>query len=605
MVQDCIMAEQKVKLTELPTATDTLDTAQLLVNQNSTDQKLAITHLLRAKNNLSELEDFAQARANLDVPSVEEVNNKLSGFIDGSYTFSAGGSLASRSDFIWDEDTKSWYYWSGVLPKEVPAASNPDSTGGTGVGAWIPLGESVLRGDLANPTGSSLIGYQYPADGSVSRTVQDKLDDFVFLEDFCGKANDNAVDNSLAFTKAFAASPRVRLKSPGVYYMKTRDVVLPANWHIEGSGFNTELKYPGTDTTFTMFTANGTGPEDANQIQGGVFRNVVISADVALEGAFVFRHLKHALWDRCFFYNTGTKMDNFHYIDYIFCQRWGSPFYGAATLNTEKHISEMPRWLNCFSSSSPIDLVDTTDSVLANSIFYGGEFVVRQRYTAPGLLPGDKTYGFPIHINHCVMDAVRGTALDLDRLAYFTITGNLISAGRDLERDGVLITNSVSGTFSDNVITFSGAFGLRADTLYQCNFGGNILNGNKTGGMSLSNSKQCTVSGGAMGTSYSYGGYYVQPVGFTDPANSCTDITLMGIQLDDDLTVKISIDTNPASKNRVLACRGVPDTFYSGPTSARPSPVGMGFTYFDTTIGLQIQWNSTTGHWQRYDGTNV
>lgn len=605
MVQDCIMAEQKVKLTELPTATDTLDTAQLLVNQNSTDQKLAITHLLRAKNNLSELEDFAQARANLDVPSVEEVNNKLSGFIDGSYTFSAGGSLASRSDFIWDEDTKSWYYWSGVLPKEVPAASNPDSTGGTGVGAWIPLGESVLRGDLANPTGSSLIGYQYPADGSVSRTVQDKLDDFVFLEDFGGKANDNAVDNSLAFTKAFAASPRVRLKSPGVYYMKTRDVVLPANWHIEGSGFNTELKYPGTDTTFTMFTANGTGPEDANQIQGGVFRNVVISADVALEGAFVFRHLKHALWDRCFFYNTGTKMDNFHYIDYIFCQRWGSPFYGAATLNTEKHISEMPRWLNCFSSSSPIDLVDTTDSVLANSIFYGGEFVVRQRYTAPGLLPGDKTYGFPIHINHCVMDAVRGTALDLDRLAYFTITGNLISAGRDLERDGVLITNSVSGTFSDNVITFSGAFGLRADTLYQCNFGGNILNGNKTGGMSLSNSKQCTVSGGAMGTSYSYGGYYVQPVGFTDPANSCTDITLMGIQLDDDLTVKISIDTNPASKNRVLACRGVPDTFYSGPTSARPSPVGMGFTYFDTTIGLQIQWNSTTGHWQRYDGTNV
>ncbi|HCK7257457.1 TPA: right-handed parallel beta-helix repeat-containing protein [Enterobacter bugandensis] len=599
------MAEQKVKLTELPTATDTLDTAQLLVNQNSTDQKLAITHLLRAKNNLSELEDFAQARANLDVPSVEEVNNKLSGFIDGSYTFSAGGSLASRSDFIWDEDTKSWYYWSGVLPKEVPAASNPDSTGGTGVGAWIPLGESVLRGDLANPTGSSLIGYQYPADGSVSRTVQDKLDDFVFLEDFGGKANDNAVDNSLAFTKAFAASPRVRLKSPGVYYMKTRDVVLPANWHIEGSGFNTELKYPGTDTTFTMFTANGTGPEDANQIQGGVFRNVVISADVALEGAFVFRHLKHALWDRCFFYNTGTKMDNFHYIDYIFCQRWGSPFYGAATLNTEKHISEMPRWLNCFSSSSPIDLVDTTDSVLANSIFYGGEFVVRQRYTAPGLLPGDKTYGFPIHINHCVMDAVRGTALDLDRLAYFTITGNLISAGRDLERDGVLITNSVSGTFSDNVITFSGAFGLRADTLYQCNFGGNILNGNKTGGMSLSNSKQCTVSGGAMGTSYSYGGYYVQPVGFTDPANSCTDITLMGIQLDDDLTVKISIDTNPASKNRVLACRGVPDTFYSGPTSARPSPVGMGFTYFDTTIGLQIQWNSTTGHWQRYDGTNV
>lgn len=459
--------------------------------------------------------------------------------------------------------------------------------------------------ELAKPTGSSHIGYQYPADGSVPRTVEDKLGDFVFLEDFGGKANDINVDNSLAFIRAFAESPRVRLRTPGVYYMKTRDVVLPANWHVEGSGFNTELKYPGTDTTFTIFTANGTGPEDANQIQGGVFRNIVISADVSLASAFVFRHLKHALWDRCFFYNAGTLMDNYHYIDYIFCQRWGSPFYGAATLNTEKHLSEMPRWLNCFSSNSPIDLIDTTDAVLSNSIFYNGEFVVRQRYTAPGLLPGDKTYGFPIHINHCVMDAVRGAALDLDRLAYFTITGNLISAGRDLEKDGVLITNSVSGVFSDNVITYCGAFGLRALNLYQCNFGGNIFNGNKTGGMSLSISKQCTVSGGAMGTSYSYGGYYVQPVGFTDPATNCTDITLMGIQLDDDQTTKIYINTNPASKNRVLACRGVPDTFYSGPTSARPSSVGMGFTYFDTTLGLQIQWNATVGKWQRSDGTIV
>jgi hypothetical protein len=31
------MAEQKVKLTQLPEATDTIDTAVLLVNQNETD----------------------------------------------------------------------------------------------------------------------------------------------------------------------------------------------------------------------------------------------------------------------------------------------------------------------------------------------------------------------------------------------------------------------------------------------------------------------------------------------------------------------------------------------------------------------------------------
>ncbi|MCP1112854.1 hypothetical protein M6B24_06345 [Enterobacter bugandensis] len=150
------MAEQKVKLTDLPEATDTIDTAQLLINQNNTDQKLPVTHFLRTKNNLSEITNIAQARANLNVPSVDEVNEKLSGYVDGKYTFTSGGSLSKRSDFIWDEDTKSWYYWSGNLPKEVPPASNPDSTGGTGQDAWIGVGDSVLRSDLAKDTGADI-----------------------------------------------------------------------------------------------------------------------------------------------------------------------------------------------------------------------------------------------------------------------------------------------------------------------------------------------------------------------------------------------------------------------------------------------------------------
>ncbi|ENT2476840.1 hypothetical protein ACFFKL_003096 [Enterobacter hormaechei] len=148
------MAEQKVKLTDLPAATDTVDTAQLLINQNSTDQKLPVTHLLRAKNNLSDLSDIDQARANLSVPSVDEVNDKLTGFIDGSNTFLAGASLASRTDFIWDDESKSWYYWSGVLPKDVPAASTPDSTGGIGDGAWRGVGDANLSG----PEGYKYVG---------------------------------------------------------------------------------------------------------------------------------------------------------------------------------------------------------------------------------------------------------------------------------------------------------------------------------------------------------------------------------------------------------------------------------------------------------------
>ncbi|HFF2524671.1 TPA: hypothetical protein ACF9NR_001160 [Enterobacter cloacae] len=165
------MAEQKVKLTDLPAATDTVDTAQLLINQNSTDQKLAVTHFLRAKNNFSELTNVSQARANLDVPSVDEVNDKLTGFIDGANTFLAGASLASRSDFIWDEESKSWYYWKGTLPKDVPAASNPASTGGVGDNAWGEVGSDSLRDILLSNSGASLIGT------SNGDTVQQALDD--------------------------------------------------------------------------------------------------------------------------------------------------------------------------------------------------------------------------------------------------------------------------------------------------------------------------------------------------------------------------------------------------------------------------------------------
>lgn len=152
------MAEQKVKLTELPAATDTVDTAQLLINQNSTDQKLPVTHFLRAKNNLSDVADADQARANLNVPSVDEVNDKLTGYINGSYTFSSGANISSRKDYIWDEESKSWYYWGGNLPKEVPAGSTPTTTGGIGAGAWVSVGDAALRMQISQYDGFKLVG---------------------------------------------------------------------------------------------------------------------------------------------------------------------------------------------------------------------------------------------------------------------------------------------------------------------------------------------------------------------------------------------------------------------------------------------------------------
>ncbi|MDW3577157.1 tail fiber/spike domain-containing protein [Enterobacter asburiae] len=204
------MAEQKVKLTDLPEATDTVDTAQLLINQNSTDQKLPVTHFLRAKNNLSELTNTAQARANLNVPSVDEVNDKLSGLFNGNNTFNAGASLASRSDFIWDENSKSWYYWSGTLPKDVPAASTPESTGGVSPGAWVGVGDASLRTALAAPGGVDLVN------GAAKQTDVDKLNKqneaFAYVEDYASLVVSG--DWTAAINAAFATGKPVVGKGP-------------------------------------------------------------------------------------------------------------------------------------------------------------------------------------------------------------------------------------------------------------------------------------------------------------------------------------------------------------------------------------------------------
>lgn len=290
------MAEQKVKLTDLPAATDTIDTAQLLINQNSTDQKLPVTHFLRSKNNLSDLADIGQARANLDVPSVDEVNDKLIGFIDGSNTFLAGASLASRTDFIWDEESKSWYYWSGGLPKDVPAASNPDSTGGIGSGAWVAVGDASLRAILASSDGTSLIHHkgENTTDAPLNKYLAWRNGD---ISAFGGKYDDSAAGalNKTAFAEMESTFGGVRLNLIGksvylpddmnlqvsnldiwgggnimagggyAFYLKEGGNVNAKNFHIEGVSSNHPrlvgsipgVAYKVGDISFEHFTTKG------------------------------------------------------------------------------------------------------------------------------------------------------------------------------------------------------------------------------------------------------------------------------------------------------------------------------------------------------------
>lgn len=58
---------------------------------------------------------------------------------------------------LWEEDGD-YYRWDGTLPKNVPAGSTPETSGGIGVGAWVSVGDASLRSHLASKLGYSLIG---------------------------------------------------------------------------------------------------------------------------------------------------------------------------------------------------------------------------------------------------------------------------------------------------------------------------------------------------------------------------------------------------------------------------------------------------------------
>ncbi|MEY0408488.1 hypothetical protein AB7W10_20675, partial [Providencia rettgeri] len=56
--------------------------------------------------------------------------------------------LTQRNHILRDETTGEYYRWDGDLPKQVPAGSTPQSTGGIGKGAWVSVGDASVRSDF-------------------------------------------------------------------------------------------------------------------------------------------------------------------------------------------------------------------------------------------------------------------------------------------------------------------------------------------------------------------------------------------------------------------------------------------------------------------------
>ncbi len=76
--------------------------------------------------------------------------------VDGS--FEEGATVGSVTDAVWYIAGAQCYTWGSGFPKDVPPKSTPTSTGGVGTGAWVSVGDALLRGQLASSDGLKLIG---------------------------------------------------------------------------------------------------------------------------------------------------------------------------------------------------------------------------------------------------------------------------------------------------------------------------------------------------------------------------------------------------------------------------------------------------------------
>nr|WP_318382751.1 glycosyl hydrolase family 28-related protein [uncultured Enterobacter sp.] len=183
-------------------------------------------------------------------------------------TFQAGATLTLPNQILKDTESGEYYRWDGTLPKIVPSGSTPSSAGGTGVGAWIGVGDSSLRSMLSDTAyGDALIGVIQPYTGSVARTQHDKNSDFISVKDF-GAKGDGVIDDTAAIQSAINSRMRIWFP-PGIYVISNS--LIFSNQQIIGSGCmsgsdrGTILQCNGR---FPAFKRDTSGYSPGGRIQG-------------------------------------------------------------------------------------------------------------------------------------------------------------------------------------------------------------------------------------------------------------------------------------------------------------------------------------------------
>ncbi|EIA4232802.1 hypothetical protein K7H59_000895, partial [Escherichia coli] len=170
-------------------------------------------------------------------------------------SFEDGNTLTLPNQVLRLEATGEYYRWDGSLPKDVPSGSTPETTGGIGIGAWLSVGDSALRSELASDVGDPLVSHhkvQVAPQGTLA-----EMEYYFTPEQFDavgdGVANDTiAVNNCMTAAKNAGCSVRGKIGSTYGVGVVVHPLGLKRVYDLQ-----LKCIIPGTDAVYRSEFVNG------------------------------------------------------------------------------------------------------------------------------------------------------------------------------------------------------------------------------------------------------------------------------------------------------------------------------------------------------------
>ncbi|KCB41272.1 pectate lyase family protein [Bordetella hinzii 5132] len=173
--------------------------------------------------------------------------------------YAAGLQITTRNQIFWRDGEL--YRAAATLSLPYTASGDWEAEGES----FVAVGDAALRQEIAQPSGSTMVGFQQLGSGAVSRSAQDKMRDAVSVRDF-GEVGDGVADDTAVFALALATSAKRVYVPEGVHILE--GLSIPAGKTLFGPGTlkwkdaaaSPMLTLAGASSGIEGLTLDGNGP---------------------------------------------------------------------------------------------------------------------------------------------------------------------------------------------------------------------------------------------------------------------------------------------------------------------------------------------------------